>query len=77
MDGAKTISSVPDTQTALLFGELLVSKGLLSEEELLDVLAKQREQGGRIGEVLLRHKMLNDKDVISSLAETRTTLPTA
>ena len=69
MDGAQTISSVPDAQTALLFGELLVSKGLLSEEELLEVLSKQREQGGRIGEVLLRHKMLNDKDVIAALAE--------
>ncbi len=69
MDGAHTISSVPDTQSALLFGELLVSKGLLSEQELLEVLGKQREQGGRIGEVLLRHNMLNDKDVIASLAE--------
>jgi len=69
MDGAQTISSIPDTQTALLFGELLVSKGLLSEEDIKDVLNKQREQGGRIGEVLLRHKMLNDKDVISALAE--------
>ncbi len=69
MDGAQTIASVPDTQTALLFGELLVSKGLLSEDDLLEVLSKQREQGGRIGEVLLRHKMLNDRDVISALAE--------
>jgi len=69
MDGAQTIDSVPDTKTALLFGELLVSKGLLSEDELLEALTVQREQGGRIGEVLLRHKMLNDKDVIAALAE--------
>lgn len=69
MDGAKTMSNASDTQSALLFGELLVSKGLLNEDELLEVLDKQREQGGRIGEVLLRHKMLNDRDVIASLAE--------
>ena len=69
MDGVQTISSIPDTQTALLFGELLVSKGLLNEDDLLEVLDKQREQGGRIGEVLLRHKMLNDRDVIAALAE--------
>lgn len=69
MDGARTIANVADTQTALLFGELLVAKGLLSEDDLIEVLDKQREQGGRIGEVLLRHKMLNDRDVIASLAE--------
>ncbi|MHC4354586.1 MAG: GspE/PulE/PilB domain-containing protein [Planctomycetota bacterium] len=69
MEGAQTTGGVPDTKTALLFGELLVSKGLLSEDELLEVLIKQREQGGRIGEVLLRHKMLNDRDVIAALAE--------
>jgi len=69
MDGAQATSKVSDTQTALLFGELLVSKGLLNEDELLEVLDKQREQGGRIGEVLLRHKMLNDRQVIAALAE--------
>ncbi|MEA3226695.1 MAG: GspE/PulE family protein, partial [Planctomycetota bacterium] len=69
MDGVQTIPSVTDPQTALLFGELLVSKGLLTQDELNDVLDKQREQGGRLGEVLLRSKMLNDKDVIAALAE--------
>ena len=69
MDDVQTMSSVPDAQTALLFGELLVSKGLLSEDELLGVLEEQREQGGRLGEVLLRSKILDDKDVIAALAE--------
>jgi type IV pilus assembly protein PilB len=69
MDSVQTISRVPETETGFLFGELLVSKGLLSQEELVDVLSKQREQGGRLGEVLLRLKMLNDKDVTAALAE--------
>jgi type IV pilus assembly protein PilB len=69
MDGAQAIAGVAETQTALLFGELLVSKGLLSPDELVTVLDKQREQGGRLGEVLLRSNMLNDKDVITALAE--------
>ncbi|MHC4425574.1 MAG: GspE/PulE family protein [Planctomycetota bacterium] len=69
MDSVQAISKVPDTQASLLFGELLVSKGLLSRDELLDVLNKQREQGGRLGEVLLRLKMLNDTDVTAALAE--------
>lgn len=57
------------TKPDLLFGELLVSKGLLSREELVEVLNEQREQGGRLGEVLLRLKMLSDEDVTLALAE--------
>ena len=69
MDSVQTISRLSETDTGLLFGELLVSKGLLSREELVGVLDKQREQGGRLGEVLLRLKMLDDKDVTAALAE--------
>ena len=69
MDSVQTITKVPETEAGFLFGELLVSKGLLSQEELVEVLSKQREQGGRLGEVLLRLKMLNDKDVTAALAE--------
>ena len=69
MDSIQTISKIPEAQEYLFFGELLVAKGLLSREELLDVLNKQREQGGRLGEVLLRLKMLNDEDVTSALSE--------
>ena len=47
MDGAQAIAGVAEAQTALLFGELLVSKGLLTPDELVAVLDKQREQGGR------------------------------
>jgi len=59
----------PKTRTDLLFGELLVSRGLLSREELIEALNKQREEGGRLGEVLLRLKMLSDEDVTLALAE--------
>jgi len=69
MDSVQTISKIPGAQEALFFGELLVAKGLLSRDELLDVLNKQREHGGRLGEVLLRLKMLSDEDVTAALAE--------
>ena len=69
MDSVQTISRIPEAQECLFFGELLVAKGLLSREELQDVLNQQREQGGRLGEVLLRMKMLSDEDVTSALAE--------
>jgi type IV pilus assembly protein PilB len=57
------------TKSDRLFGELLVSKGLLNREELVEVLKEQRERGGRLGEVLLRLKMLSDEDITMALAE--------
>ena len=53
MDSVQAISRIPEAQECLFFGELLVAKGLLSREELQEVLNQQREQGGRLGEVLL------------------------
>jgi type IV pilus assembly protein PilB len=71
MKPARGISSTPvlGTKSDHLFGEMLVSKGLLSREDLDEVLNEQREQGGRLGEVLLRLKMLSDEDVTRALAE--------
>ncbi|MHC4623480.1 MAG: GspE/PulE family protein [Planctomycetota bacterium] len=57
------------TEAARLFGELLVSKGLLSHRELIEALNHQRHEGGRLGEVLARLKMLADEEVAHSLAE--------
>jgi type IV pilus assembly protein PilB len=65
----QTISNATEAQTSLLFGELLVSKGLLNQDELQEVLDKQHEQGGRFGEVLLQLNKLDDKDVTAALAE--------
>jgi type IV pilus assembly protein PilB len=69
MDSIQAISKTIEAQASLLFGELLVSKGLLSEDDLQQVLDVQREQGGRFGEVLLQLNKLNDRDVTAALAE--------
>jgi len=69
MEAAQEISNPPKAKTDLLFGELLVSKGLLSHRQLIKALNEQREHGGRLGEVLLRMKMLSDEDVTHALAE--------
>lgn len=73
---ARSTSSAPasDVKAALLkpdhlFGELIVSKGLLSREELTEAVNEQREHGGRLGEVLLRMKMLGEDDITLALAE--------
>jgi type IV pilus assembly protein PilB len=69
MDSLQTISNVAEAEAGLLFGELLVAKGMLNRDELQEVLDVQREQGGRFGEVLLQLKKLNDQDVTAALAE--------
>jgi len=69
MKQAQGTSAAPKTQTDLLFGELLVSKGLLTRPELVEALNEQRENGGRLGEVLLRLKKLKSEDVTCALAE--------
>jgi len=69
MVSGSTVLDAPKTKAGILFGEFLVSKNLLSHNELVEALNKQREQGGRLGEVLLQSKMLSDEDVTYALAE--------
>jgi len=65
----KSAETASKTKTDILFGEMLVSKGLLSHRELLEALSEQRQDGGRLGEVLLRLEMLTDEQVTQALAE--------
>jgi len=69
MNSSQTISETTETKNVNSFGELLVSKGLLTHEELEKVLEEQRKGGGRLGEVLLRLEMLNNEDITRALAE--------
>ena len=69
MVSGQTVLDTPKTKAEILFGEFLVSKNLLSRNELVEALDKQREQGGRLGEVLLQFKKLSDEDVVCALAE--------
>jgi len=68
-ESTQTTSNIPEAEAYLPFGELLVSKGLISREELEKVLTEQSKQGGRLGEVLLRLEKLNHEDVTLALAE--------
>jgi len=69
MKSAQDTSSTPETRTDHLFGEFLVLRGLLSRRELIEALHEQSEHGGRLGEALLRLKLLNDEQVTHALAE--------
>jgi len=69
MELEQEVKNTPEVKSTLLFGELLVTKGLLTHKELAEALNEQRNNGGRLGEVLLRRKIVNEKDVAQSLAE--------
>jgi len=53
----------------MLFGEYLVSKGLITRRELSEALLEQRDKPSRLGEVLIRLKMLSPEKVTEALAE--------
>jgi len=59
----------PTAEANLLFGESLVSKGLLTRRGLIEALNEQRAHGGRLGEVLLRLKKLGEEDITHALAD--------
>jgi type IV pilus assembly protein PilB len=62
------LAETPKAHSTGLFGELLVSKGLITRDDLMDALNEQRENGGRLGEVLVRLKKLSEENVTQALA---------
>lgn len=68
-DSANAVEESSIRSANRLFGELLVSKGLLTQEELADGLDVQKNEGGRLGEILLRLDLLGDADITTALAE--------
>jgi len=58
-----------EKKSNMRFGELLLSKGLLNSRDLTTALSEQRNRGGRLGEILIRLKMLSNDAVKSALAE--------
>lgn len=65
----QAVPKSPTEETNLLFGESLVSKGLLTRRGLIEALNEQRAHGGRLGEVLLRLKKLSEEDITHALAD--------
>ncbi|MDI6606330.1 MAG: ATPase, T2SS/T4P/T4SS family [Candidatus Omnitrophota bacterium] len=54
---------------ATRLGELLVTKKIISEEQLEEVLAEQQKSGEFIGQILVRKGYANEKEVAQSLGE--------
>jgi len=62
-------SQTSDKKASARFGELLVSKGLLNRRELTEALNEQRTGGGRLGDIIVRLKLVGDEEVRAALAE--------
>ncbi len=52
-----------------LFGDWLVQKGCINEEQLQSALDKQQTDGGRLGYILVQDNYINDATLIQMLAE--------
>ena len=52
-------------------GDLLLEKGIISEEDLADALARQKEtdRGGLVGEILVEMGACTEDQLIEALAE--------
>ncbi len=60
----------PDNhQKELQFGQFLVSKRLITQRQLVEALGEQRDGGGRLGEALVRLKVLNHRRLAEALAD--------
>ncbi len=55
---------VPNT-----FGQFLLKKGLITPQDLEQALSVQRQQGGRLGEVLISSGVLSEPEALEALAE--------
>ncbi|MEK7993649.1 MAG: type II secretion system protein GspE, partial [Planctomycetota bacterium] len=63
------VSQTSEKRANVHFGELLIAKGLLNRRELTEALMEQRTRGGRLGDTLVRMKMVSEEDIRSALAE--------
>jgi len=57
------------TGTKVLFGEWLIQRGLVSQEQLTEALEYQVKVGGRLGEALVDLNILNDDEITKALAD--------
>ncbi|MBE3144735.1 MAG: Flp pilus assembly complex ATPase component TadA [Planctomycetes bacterium] len=69
MKAAPETAEIQKPKTTHLFGEYLVSKGVLTRLQLSKALDEQRRFGGRLGEALIRLSMMTEEQVTQMLAD--------
>jgi len=56
------------TYTHERLGEVLIDEGLLTQEQLAEVLEQQAREGGKLGEILVRELILSEEQLAAALA---------
>ncbi|HEY5504132.1 MAG TPA: hypothetical protein VIK28_03170, partial [Sedimentisphaerales bacterium] len=69
MKAATETAEIQKPKTTHLFGEYLVSKGVLTRLQLSKALEEQRRFGGRLGEALIRLSLMTEEQVTQMLAD--------
>jgi type IV pilus assembly protein PilB len=69
MKAALETAEIQKPKTTHLFGEYLVSKGVLTRLQLSKALDEQRRFGGRLGEALIRLSLMTEEQVTQMLAD--------
>jgi type IV pilus assembly protein PilB len=52
-----------------LLGQILIEQGLITEAQLQQALAYQRQHGGALGQILIEKGLITDEDVLLALGE--------
>ena len=68
-DATTTMQPHPHTGAPQLLGELLIARCGVRPDDVDRALAKQREEGGLLGEILLRLKHVDEDQLALCLAE--------
>lgn len=53
----------------LKLGELLIKEGIITQQQLDEVIKVQAQEGGRLGEILLRLGFISEEDVVVALGK--------
>ena len=54
-------------RTSKKLGEILLSNGVITEEQLQRGLDFQRREGGLLGEILVKLGYVNERDIVEAL----------
>ncbi len=68
MGDPTAIGVAPSIPPPPMLGEILVAQGAATGEVLARALERQREEGGLLGEVMVRHRMIDEDQLAKALA---------